>query len=193
MSFDLNQIVKVTNRSGGEVIYSIPEHGIRREFSANETKLLPYQELVWLSYRPGGRTLMAKMLLIQEHKVTEELNIPTEPEYFMTEPDIIQLLQYGSVDELKDALDFAPEGVIDIIKKQAVALPIYDVQKRDAIQKATGFNVTMAIENSQPDEGEAPAESHTPTRRVQKNTEVTGAPERRTQPREYKINTPEAE
>jgi hypothetical protein len=193
MDFDMNKMVAVKNRSAGLVVYKIPEHNIRREFNMGETKQIPYQELVWLSYRPGGRTLMAKMLLIQEHKVTEELNIPTEPEYFMTEPDIIQLLQHGSVDELKDALDFAPEGVIDIIKKQAVALPIYDVQKRDAIQKATGFNVTLAIENSQPDEDEAPAESHTPTRRVQKNTEVTSAPERRTQPREYKVITPNAE
>ena len=112
----MNTQVKVTNRSSGRVIYKIPEHGIRREFEANETKLLPYQELVWLSYRPGGRNLMAKMLLIQEVKATQALNIHTEPEYFMTEADVIKLLRDGSLDELKDALDFAPEGVVQIIK-----------------------------------------------------------------------------
>ena len=189
--FDMNTMVNVTNRSGGRVIYRIPEHGIRREFEPNEAKKLPYQELVWLSYRPGGRNLMAKMLLIEAAEVTETLNIHTEPEYFMTEADVIKLLKDGSLDELKDALDFAPKGVIQIIKDQAVALPVYDTRKREAIQEATGFNVTAAIENSQPDEDEAPAESHTPTRRVQKNTEVASAPERRTQPKEYKVITPQ--
>ena len=191
MEFDMKQLVKVTNRSGGRVVYSIPELGVRREFSANETKLLPYDELVQLSYRPGGRAMMSKMLLIQEHKVTKELNIHTEPEYFMTEADIVKMLQTGSLDELKDALDFAPEGVIDIIKQQAVNLPIYDMQKREAIQKITGFNVTAAIENSMPDPDETTAEESAPTRRVQKTIEANTTPERRTQPREYKIITPE--
>lgn len=193
MSFDMNTQVKVTNRSGGRVVYRIPEHGIRREFEANETKILPYQELVWLSYRPGGRTLMAKMLLIQEVKVTNELNIHTEPEYFMTESDIVNLLQNGSLDELKDALDFAPKGVVQIIKDKAVSLPIYDMRKREAIFKMTGFDVTAAIENNTSDAEDVQAEAPVTTRRVQKNIEDSNMPSRRTQPKEYKIITPTEE
>ena len=188
MSFDMNQRVKVTNRSGGRVVYRIPEHNIRREFEANEVKVLPYQELVWLSYRPGGRTLMANMLLIEEHKVIQELNIHTEPEYFLDESGVIRLLLEGSVDELKDALDFAPRGVIQIIKDKAVTLPLYDMQKREAILEMTGFDVTAAIENSKPDEDEAVEETPVAKRRVQQNT---NAPTRRTEGKYKVISTSE--
>ena len=185
-NFDMNKLVKVTNRCGGMAIYKIPEHGIRREFNVGETKMIPYQELVWLSYQPGGRGMMANTFLIEEVKTTKDLNIHTEPEYFMTDADIVNLLLNGSVDELKDALDFAPAGVIQIIKDKSVELPVYDMRKREAIFAATGFNVTSAIENNAPDADAASAEAPAATRRVQKNSETPDAPERRTESR-YKI------
>lgn len=180
-NFDMNKLVKITNRCGARAIYKIPEHGIRREFNAGETKRVPYQELVWLSYQPGGRNMMTNTFLIEEIKATKELNIHTEPEYFMTEDDVVKMLMNGSVDELKDALDFAPTGVIQIIKDKAVSLPVYDMRKRDAILEATGFNVTLAIANSAPDEDEAKVEAPTATRRVQ--VETPAAPARRTEPK----------
>ena len=186
-NFDMNKLVKITNRCGGIAIYKIPEHGIRREFNAGETKQVPYQELVWLSYQPGGRNMMSNTFLIEEVKTTESLNIHTEPEYFMTEQDVIDMLLNGSVDELKDALDFAPTGVIQIIKDQAVALPVYDMRKREAILKMTGFDVTSAIANNEPDEDEA-VEAPAATRRVQKEvpTVTQEAPTRRTESK-YKV------
>ena len=186
-NFDMKKLVKVTNRSGGIAGYTIPEHGIMREFYPNETKRLPYEELVWLSYQPGGRVLMANALLIEEEEVTSELNIHTEPEYFMTEVEIIELLQNGSLDELKDALDFAPTGVIQIIKDQAVALPLYDMRKRQAILEMTGFDVTSAIANNAPDEDEK-VEAPAAARRVRKEevSETPNAPVRRTESR-YKV------
>ena len=190
MSFDMNKILNVTNRSGGIVIYKIPEHNIRREFNERETKKIPYQELVWLSYRPGGRTLMQNMLLIEDPEAVESLNITAEQEYFMTEEDVIKMLVHGSLDQLLDALDFAPEGVIQIIKDQAVALPIYDMRKRDAILNATGFDVTAAIENSKPDEDEVQVKAPAATRRVQKTSETPLAPTRRTEapaPKQYVV------
>ena len=41
------------------------------------------------------------------------------------------------------------------------------MQKREAIYKATGFNVNAAIENSKPDEDEIVEEAPVATRRVQ--------------------------
>lgn len=186
-NFDMKKLVKVTNRCGGMAIYKIPEHGIRREFNASESKMIPYEELVWLSYQPGGRNMMSNTFLIEEVKATQDLNIHTEPEYFMTEADVINMLQNGSVDELKDALDFAPTGVIQIIKDQAVALPIYDMRKRQAILEITGFDVTSAITNNEPDADEV-VEAPAATRRVQKDTpsETPTAPARRTEPK-YKV------
>lgn len=97
----------------------------------------------------------------------------------MSEAQIINMLQNGSVDELLDALDFAPTGVIEIIKTQAVQLPLYDMRKREAIKKAIGFDVTAAIENSAPDTEDAAEEAPVATgRRVQKTTEPA-APTRR--------------
>ena len=102
---------------------------------------------------------MTNMLQIQEIKATENLNIHTEPEYFMSEDDVVNMLLNGSVDELKDALDFAPKGVIQIIKDKAVELPLYDMRKRQAILEMTGFDVTAAIDNNAPDEDEVQAEA----------------------------------
>jgi len=186
MSFDMNKLVSVTNRSSGRVIYRIPDRGIRREFNANETKQIPYEELVQLSYQKGGRNLMTNMLQIKEIKAIEELNIHAEPEYHMSEADIVHLLVNGSLDELKDALDFAPIGVIQIIKDKAVELPVYDMRKRQAIFDMTGFDVNAAIENNAPDEDEVQAEAPAATRRVQKISETPDAPARRTESR-YKI------
>lgn len=184
---DMKKIMNVTNRSAGVVIYRIPEHNIRREFNMGETKQITYEELVWLSYQPGGRLLMQNMLLIQDAQAIADLNIHAEPEYYMSEEDVVALLQSGSLDALLDALDFAPKGVIEIIKDKAVSLPLYDMQKREAIMKATGFNVTAAIENSKPDDDEEKAEAPAATRRVQPAAETPVAPTRRTEEPKYKV------
>ena len=178
---DMQTIMKVKNRSAGMVVYRIPEHGIRREFAAGEVKKVPYEELVWLSYVPGGRQLMELYLQIQNAEAIEDLNIHTEPEYYMTETQIVDLLQDTSkYDEFLDALDFAPAGVIDLIKALSVNLPLTDTRKIEAIRNKTGFDVAAAIENSKADEeveAEAPA---TNGRRVQKTAEAS-APARRTE------------
>ena len=192
MEFDMNKKVSVKNRSAGKVFYRIPEHNIRREFYVGEVKLIPYQELVWLSYQPGGRNLMQNMLQIQDPNATSELNVHTEPEYFMSEEDVIKLLKNGSLDALLDALDFAPDGVIQLIKDRAVSLPLYDMQKREAIQNKTGFNVTAAIENSTVDIDEEKVEAPAATRRVRSSTETPVAPARRT-PAKYEVVTPETQ
>ena len=176
---DMKKIMSVKNRSAGKVVYRIPEHNIRREFQVGETKQITYEELVWLSYQPGGRMLMQNMLLIQDPEATKSLNIHEEPEYRMTEEDIVKMLKTGSLDQLLDALDFAPKGVIEIIKDKAVTLPLQDMSKREAIQKATGFNVTAAIENSKAEEDDDKVETPAVTRRVRADAETPDAPRRR--------------
>ena len=46
-------------------------------------------------------------------------DIETEREYFFSEADIKKLMTEDSLDAFLDALDFAPEGVIDMIKEYA--------------------------------------------------------------------------
>ena len=68
------KMCNVKNRSAGMVVYRIPEIGIRREFAPGEIKKIPYEELVKLSYRSGGRPLMENFLQI-DLDMAEELGV----------------------------------------------------------------------------------------------------------------------
>ena len=180
---DKQKTFKVTNRSGSTVSYSIPEmNNLRRVFAADETKTLSYEELEKLTYIPGGLTLIANYLLIIEEEVGENLGIHAEPEYHLNREQIIQLMLTGSMDAFLDCLDFAPEGVLQIIKDVAVALPLNDVQKREAIKNKLGFDVSAAISNKNAEEDKIIADK--PERRVK--TDAPAETGRRTTP-EYKI------
>ena len=176
-----NKTYNVKNRSAGSVVYAIPEMGIRREFMAGETKKLSYMELEKLTFVPGGRYLMANYLQIEEEKIIEEFNIKTEPEYYMSEADVIALLKTGELDALLDALDFAPAGIIDLIKKYSVTLPLTDTRKIEAIKEKTGFDVSNAIVHDKEDkEAEGPFKDVTPGRRVKPAETAAATPGRRT-------------
>ena len=137
----------VKNRSSSVVVYSIPESNLRRTFAPGETKRIPFSELEKLTYQPGGRELIANFLQIMEEEVTQDLNIHREPEYNMSEAQVRDLILNGSLDAFLDALDFAPIGVIDLIKSLSVSLPITDYKRREALLKKTGFDVDKAIAN----------------------------------------------
>ena len=141
----------VKNRSATTVLYKIPEDNIRRRFTPGETKRISYEELLKLSYQPGGREMMANFLQIQSEGVPKSLGMNPEPEYYMSEAQIVELLKNGSQEAFLDCLDFAPEGVIDLIKRLSVSLPLTDYQKRVALKAKTGFDVDAAIANSGPE------------------------------------------
>ena len=174
-----NTVYNVLNRSSSMVGYTIPELNIRREFQPGETKKIKFSELEQLTYQPGGTTLIQDYFLIREQEVTDALNIQTEIEYYMNEDNVRDLILKGSLDQFLDCLDFAPEGVIEMIKKLAIELPMNDVEKREALKKKTGLDVDSAIKNKMAetiDEG-APATSEAPHRRVQES--ANEAPVRR--------------
>lgn len=149
-----NNVYNVKNRSASMVVYRIPEDGIRREFAPGEIKKISFKELEKLSYQSGGRALMANFLQIYDEKVTEDLNIHTENEYYMSEEQIKELLVSGSLNAFLDCLDYAPVGVMDLIKKFAVALPLNDVEKRQALLVKTGFDVAKALEHIREEKAE---------------------------------------
>ena len=181
------QLIEVQNRSAGMVIYKIPEDNIRRTFSPGEVKKVPLGELEKLTFQEGGKTLIANYLLLKDPQATEDLNVPTEKEYWFSEAEVINLLQNGTLDEFLDALDFAPQGVIDLIKDLAIKLPLTDYNKMDAMKKKLGFDVSKAISNNRADaEEDEVAAGATPQRRVQ--SQVTETPVRRTESK-YNIVT----
>ena len=167
---DKDTLVKVRNRDSGAVLYSIPEmNGLLRTFQPKEVKEVPFEELKKLSYLPGGMALLKDSLVVQDDEAVAALLGEVEPEYSYTPEDIKKLLQEGTLDEVLDCLDFAPEGVTDLVKVIAVELPLNDVAKREAILNKTGFNVTNAINIKRETETETEKPAATPTRRrVQK-------------------------
>lgn len=179
-------LIKVINRDNGTVGYTIPDLGnLHRNFQPREEKEVTMDELRKLSYLPGGMVILKDCLIIKNKEALEELLPEVEPEYFYSEEDIKKLLLTGSLDQLMDCLDFAPIGVIDLVKELAVRLKINDISKREAIFEKTGFNVNKAIEiNKETDENEIPKEKARRTTPVSSTSTATG---RRTAPPKYKV------
>lgn len=185
---DKNTIIKITSRYDGRVGYSIPElGGLRRKFAPGETKEVTMDELRKLSYLPGGRSMLEKYFILDNEAAIAELLGGVEPEYYYTETEIKDLLLTGSLDELKDCLDFAPKGVVEIVKKLAVDLKINDISKRKAIKDITGFNVDMAIYVNEETSEEKPEEKKE-RRATAKKTETTSTGRRTAAPTSrYKV------
>lgn len=173
----------VKNRSASVVVYSIPEDGIRRSFAPGETKKISYQELEKLTYQAGGMNILTRFLQVQSDDVIKSFNMRVEPEYYMSEQDVAHLITSGSLDAFLDALDFAPTGIIDLIKKFSISIPLVDPAKREALKKKTGFDVEAALRNiraeQEDDEKKSIDDEAAPKRRVQS----AAAPERRTAPK----------
>ena len=143
---DKTTIIKVKNRDNGTVGYVVPDLGnLHRSFQPHEEKEITMEELRKLSYLPGGDIILRDYLIIENEEAVSELLGEVEPEYNYTEAEVEYLLEKGTLDQLKDALDFAPSGVIDLIKDIAVKTELNDINKRDVIFNKTGFNVTNAV------------------------------------------------
>ena len=186
-----NQFYLVTNRSAGLVCYAIPEMGIKnRTFQPGETKKISGEELTNLTYLPGGVKLLRNYLQVQNEVIRNDLIGHVEPEYNMSAADVKELILHGTMDEWLDCLDFAPDGVIDLIKTLSIELPLTDTQKMEAFKEKKGINIARAIEAKKEEEAEAAAtEAAQPAERRVKKVEpaVAPTPERRTTGSKYNI------
>ena len=183
---DKNTLIKVKNKYGGVVGYKVSEMGINRKFYPNEVKEITFEELERLSFTPGGSTILSDYLEIDSTEAIKKLfHKEPEMEYFYSKEDIQKLMTTGSLDQFLDCLDFAPAGVIDLIKDMAVDLPLNDMNKRQAILDKLGFDVTKAIEikNTKFDgDTEQTEEKLAPQRRVKSSTTTVAPSGRRYKP-----------
>lgn len=138
------KMILVRNRNAGSTGYTF-EDGFHRRFEFEESKKIPLEELRQLSFIPGGEYILKNCLIIEDKAALDYLNIEVEPEYFYSEEDIKKLLLEGTIDQLEDTLNFAPDGVIEMLKKIAVEKEIPDMRKRNLITEKTGFNINNAI------------------------------------------------
>ena len=187
-------LINVRNRNNGTTGYTLADGAKEtRLWAENEIKKITFAELKRVSYLPGGAQLLRDYLVIEDPAAIEALNvgidIQEQPEYLYTENEIRDLLFNGSLDELKDFLDFSPDGGIEIAKQIAVNEELPDMRKRKIISEATGFNINTAIEINDMMKDNSIAEDAAPKkqRRVAKETEAAPASEKPIRRTNYKI------
>ena len=174
--------MKVRNRSTSTVGYTVPDLHVNRTFVPGEVKEIPQVELESLVQQPGGRVILTEYLQVSRDDIKKLDVLEPEQEYFYTEEQVKNIMKFGTQDEFLDMLDFAPTGVMDMIKTYAVELPLTDLYKVEALKNKTGFDSAKALENSKDEDGEIQV-SNAPKRRVA--TEASDKPARRVP--EYKV------
>ena len=180
--------INVRNRSNSVVVYNVDDLRVRREFMPGAVKQVPLEEIYALSQQPGGAEIIANYLFIENPAAVKEMSMNVEPEYYLDDKGVIDLLKNGSVDALLDCLDFAPAGVLDLVQKYAIDLPLTDTRKIKAIKDKTGFDVALALKHKAELEAEAAeageqTESGMAVERRVKKTEQQETTGRRTTPK----------
>lgn len=167
---DENRKILVKNRSAATVIINIPNRNIKLTLQPGQVvNSLTFADMKDYSYQPGGETILKQYLQLSEADIKDLDFGEPQLEYNYSEQDIINLLNPATPDNFDaflDCLDFAPTGVIDLIKKYAVSLPVTDTRKLEAIKEQTGFDAAAAIRHVEEEKEEKPEETKTPTRRV---------------------------
>lgn len=140
--------VTVRNFTDQRVVYVIPEKNIRREFMGFESKQIEVGELRELWFKSGGAKLLQDYLAVENRELAKEFDITDdlfEHEYSWTQKDIDRVLLEGSEDELADALDYAPRGIVETLIDRAVALRIPNMNKRKLIKQMTSKDISKKI------------------------------------------------
>jgi hypothetical protein len=177
MTIKDDELIPVQNLTASVVSYIVPETNNVRHFNGQQLrKDISAGELRALYATKGGRVLIEDYLGIKNKELAKEFNISTDVfdhEYSWTQDDVDKVLQTGSIDALKDALEFGPEGIKQLIIDRAVILRIPDNNKLAAIQEFTGRDVANMIKLDT--ELDSPQEEKVPShgRRVTSNTSNT--------------------
>ncbi len=142
-----NQKIEVVSRYGGMISIKESNTGIVRTWPKCGAKLyLTEDSLLNLSMTPGARKLIQDYLIIKNDEVLEELEVDVELEYHYEVKEVTDLLMNGSEEELIDALNLAPKGVVDLIKKVAIEIQLPNMNKRKIIDKMLQVDISKMIE-----------------------------------------------
>lgn len=173
-----NVLVPVRNMVNHKVVYTIPDQNRRVVFEPFQERKISAGELRGLHYTSGGETLLHEYLCVKNNDLRAEFNIPKDQiEYDWELKDIKHLLLDNDalIESLQDALDFAPEGIREMIIDYAVIWKIPDTNRRRVISQMTGIDINKQIEFAEATET-VKAENEAPShRRVSAtNTNRTG-------------------
>lgn len=179
-NLNLQTKVKVSNRSDGSVGYKLDALHIKRHWRHPGDYInIPIEELLELKSSRGTKYILDHLLKIEDNAaralVFDEAPLP--PEYDYSEAEVEQLLYAGTNEQLYDALDYAPDGVLSIIRTKACQKLPDTMAKIEAINKK--FNISLvtiyqngvlAKQEDSAEEEKAPVERRTAPIEVPKKT-----------------------
>ena len=152
--------IKVRNLTSHYVIYRDEDAHIRIQFQPHQVREIEAGSLRKYFYSHGGQVILQNYLSVQNDELRREFEIEEDQvEYNWDANKIKSVLLEEPIEVLEDALEFGPEGVKEELASQAVKLAIPDNNKREAISKALGVDITKKIElsNATQSEGQKPA------------------------------------
>lgn len=141
-------IVPIHNIVNCETGYMLTSSGRSRRLMPGVTMRVTAGELRELFYQPGGAIMLQNYICVGNKDLAAEFGVPDDMiEYNWTIDDVRECLQEKPLDVLLDALDFAPQGIVESLKDEAIALEITDKRKIEVIAKKTGVDIDAAIRN----------------------------------------------
>lgn len=148
---------------------------VRRFLPAFASFKVKAEELRQLNYTLGGREILRNYIRVENKSLAAEFGVDVDetPEYNWTEKDVIDCLNSSDIDVLLDALDFAPEGIKQLIADKAVELEVPDVNKRKAISESLGVDIDGMIKNKHAYDEQEEEKPKTTRRRTTKSTSTT--------------------
>lgn len=169
--------VTLRNFTTNAVVYRTPSTNVRRELPSGGSIKVTAGEIREMMYDKGCADILLNYVQICNRSLALEVGVSEdsfENEYNWNLEDIRKCLLTGSLEELEDAMDFAPDGIKESLLTEAVELEIPDIRKREVISKGMKRDVSGMIENKHRINADAETtEKKTTTRRAAKKTTTT--------------------
>lgn len=144
-----DDIIEITNLLDCTCGYIVDLTGVRRILPPHASFKVKASELRELFYQRGGQELLHNYIRVGNNALAQEFGVDVDntPEYNWGRKDVIDALNNPDIDVLLDALDFAPDGIKQLIADVAVETEVADVNKRKAISDKLGIDVDAMITN----------------------------------------------
>ena len=163
-----DDIVEITNLLDCTCGYVVDLTGVRRILPPHASFKVKAGELRELSYQLGGQEVLQNYIRVGNKALAQEFGVDVDntPEYNWGRKEVVDCLNNANIDVLLDALDFAPEGIKQLIEDVAVEIEVVDTNKRKAISEKLGCDIDAMITNKHLAEKEdEPEEDKKPARR----------------------------
>lgn len=149
---NLKRKVKVTNRTSGMLGYTIDVLRVSRFWNKPGDYLnIAIDELLELKTVPGGMNILTNWVVIEDEEalkiVFDDQEVQPEYKYGLEEVDF--LLYEATLEQLLDALDYAPEGVLNLILSNSKKKLPNTTAKISAINDKFNTNINQAFELNQ--------------------------------------------